>query len=199
MLDRIRVEARRRRPHLAISCVVLGLALAPAGQIPALAGCVAAATVARAVSGARGAAIAALLVAAAAAFGGLRIAAIDRPASAAPPGTALDAEATLVERPRAGLFGFSAVMKIDSGPARSLRILARTREAWPAIDPGVRFRLHGFVRDPNPTAARSAPGAASAPPGASAPGAASAPTAASTPGGASAPTAASAPRPGGTG
>src|SRR3954454_3881912 len=173
MPDRMRVAARKRRPHLAISCAVAGLALAPAGWMAVVVGCLLAATAGRFAFGVRGMAVAAGLVIGAATFGGLRIAAIERPATAAPPGTVVAADATLLERPRAGLFGFSAVMQIDSGPARGLRILARTTDALPASDPGVRFRMHGFVRDPNRAAGASAAGAISAarPGSASGPGA----------------------------
>ena len=38
-MDRLRVAARKRRPHLAIGCVVAGLALAPAGAPPVLVAC----------------------------------------------------------------------------------------------------------------------------------------------------------------
>ena len=81
-------------------------------------------------------------------FGVLRIHAIDAPAAAAPPGSVIDAEATLLERPRAGLFGSSAPMRIETGPARGLRIFARNGDDWPSADPGVRFRIHAFVRMP---------------------------------------------------
>jgi competence protein ComEC len=94
--------------------------------------------------------VAAALVFAAAIAGSLRIAAVDRPAAEAPPGSVIDAEATLLERPRQGLFGSSAPMKVDSGPARGLRILARNSERWPSLEPGTRFRLRGLVRSPAP-------------------------------------------------
>jgi competence protein ComEC len=189
-LERLRVEARKRRPHLAIGCVVAGLALTPGGRVPVALACGAATCGAGWVFGRRGAALAAALVVVAAVVGALRIAAIDRPAGAAPPGSALTAEATLLERPRQGLFSSSAPMRIESGPARGLRILARSSEPWPAIDPGVRFQLRGFVRaDRGPrggSGSGSAPTAGSAragsAPAASAP-AASAP-AASAPAGA---------------
>src|SRR4051812_17305350 len=97
------------------------------------------------------------LVAGAGLIGALRLGEIDRPAKAAPPGAAIEAEATLLERPRAGLFGSSAPMRIETGPAHGLRILARRREvSWPAVDPGVRFRLRGFVK---PLEGGSGPGA----------------------------------------
>ena len=145
----VRAEARKRRPYLAIGCVVTGLALSPAGAMPAVVACVIAAAGAAWTFGGRGAAIAAALVATAALVGALRIAAIDRPAAAAPPGTVLEAEATLLERPRDSLFGSSAPMKVETGPARGLRIQAQNDEVWPSADPGVRFRIRGFVRPPD--------------------------------------------------
>lgn len=143
----MRAAARRRQPHLAISCVVAGLALAAGGWVPTAIACVLASALAAWIFGSRGAAGAAALVIVASLVGSARIAAIDRPARAAPPGTALVAEATLLERPRPGLFGSSAVMRIETGSARGLRIYARRDEiSWPAVDPGVRFRIRGFVR-----------------------------------------------------
>jgi competence protein ComEC len=145
--DAIRDQARRRRPHLAIACVVGGLALAPAG---APAACLAAAlfaTAAGCLLGRRASAIAAALVLTAALAGALRLAAIDRPAHAAPPGSVIAAKATLLERPRPGLHGSSAPMRIDSGPAAGLHILARRRElTWPAAQPGTRFAIRGLVK-----------------------------------------------------
>src|SRR5215217_7013302 len=150
----VRAEARRRRPHLLIGCVVVGLAPAGAAAIGVAAGL--AAGTARWSFGRRAAAVAAALVIGAAFIGSLRLAALDRPAAAAPPGTGIDAVATLLERPRAGLFGSSAPMRIDTGPARGLRIVARRdTTAWPAADPGIRFRLRGFVRPESATAGRS--------------------------------------------
>src|SRR4051794_10423491 len=118
-------EARKRRPHLAIGCVAAGLALAPGGWRPVAIAYMVAAAGGGWIFGRRGAAIAAVLVTVAAGFGAARIDALDRPARAAPPGTAIEATATLLERPRAGLTGTSAPMKIESGPARGLRIYAR--------------------------------------------------------------------------
>src|SRR6187200_1418165 len=103
-MDRLRVAARKPRPHLAISCVVAGLAFSPAGAPSSLVAATFAAIVGGWTFGRRGAAFAGALVLGAALFGGLRIHAIDVPAAAAPPGSVVDAEATLLERPRAGLF-----------------------------------------------------------------------------------------------
>src|SRR3954463_10259167 len=139
----LRDELRKRRPHLAVACVAAGLALAPAGGVPALVPAGVAA-IASPSFGARGAACALALVICSMTVGVLRVAAIDRPAKAAPRGSVVDAEATLLERPRRGPFTSSASMRIDSGPAAGLHVLAQTGE-WPAADPGVRFRLRGFV------------------------------------------------------
>src|SRR3954453_4819969 len=143
----IPAEIRRRRPHLLIACVVAGLALAPAGAVAVVGGCTISAVVGAIGFGRSGAMAAILLLLASALFAEGRIEAIDRPATAAPPGSRIEATATLLERPRAGLFGSSAPMQIETGPARGLRILAR-RDAfdWPATDPGTRFQIEGFVR-----------------------------------------------------
>src|SRR3954452_13946452 len=140
----LRDELRKRRPHLAVACVAAGLALAPAVWLPALVAAGLAAAIAWPSFGARGASCALALVICSTTVVVLRVAAIDRPAKAAPRGSVVDAEATLLERPRRGLFTSSASMRIDSGPAAGLHVLARTGE-WPAGDPGVRFRLRGFV------------------------------------------------------
>src|SRR3954447_13079164 len=158
----LRDELRKRRPHLAIACVAAGLALAPAGWLPALVAAGLAAAIAWPSFGARGAACALALVMCSTTVGVLRVAAIDRPAKAAPPGSVVDAEATLLERPRRGLFTSSASMRIDSGPAAGLHVLARTGK-WPAADPGVRFRVRGFVLEASgraSTTSTSRPGVA---------------------------------------
>ena len=157
----LRAEARKRRPHLAIGCVVTGLALAPAGAAAALVAVTAATALAASTFGRRGAVVAACLVLAAGLFGALRIATIDRPATAAQPGSVIDADATLLERPRQGLFGSSAAMKIETGPARGLRVLARNAERWPTLEPGTRFRMRALVRMSNEGSA-SAPAASAA-------------------------------------
>src|SRR3954447_21998028 len=143
----IRIQLQRRRPHLQIGCVVAGLALAPAGLVPITVAAVLAGLVGAYGFGPRAIPLGLTVVIAAGTFADWRVDAIDRPAHAAPPGTVIEATATLLERPRAGLFGSSAPMRIDSGGARGLRILAR-RDAfdWPATDPGTRFQIEGFVR-----------------------------------------------------
>src|SRR3954468_12824065 len=152
----LRDELRKRRPHLAIACVAAGLALAPAGWLPALVAAGLAAAIASPSFGARGAACAVALVTCSTTVGVVRLAAIDRPAKAAPPGSVVDADATLLERPRRGLFTSSASMRIESGPAAGLHVLARTGE-WPAADPGVRFWLRGFIRESTPSASTTRP------------------------------------------
>jgi competence protein ComEC len=162
LLSALRAAARRRRPQLALACAVAGLALAPAGAAAVAGACVAAGTAAAWIFGRRGSAVAAALVLAAGLTGSARLAAIDRPAHAAPPGAVITARATLLERPRAGLHGSSAPMRIDTGPAAGLKILARWSELyWPAVDPGTRFAIRGFVKQPD---AASGAGAAAASP-----------------------------------
>src|SRR3954471_18805968 len=118
-------SARRRRPHLALACVVAGLAVSPAGPI-ALAAVAAVAVVGGAlVFGGRAGLVAATLVVAAFGWGSARVEHFDRLARAAPPGSVIDGEATLLEHPRRTRFGKSAPMTIDTGPARGLRVFAR--------------------------------------------------------------------------
>jgi competence protein ComEC len=174
-LARGRVAAAKRRPHLAIGCVAIGLALAPAGGMAAAAAAAIALAAGAWIFGLRGGLVAAALVAGAAVLGAARIAAIDRPAGAAPPGSVIQADATLLERPRQGLYSWSAPMKIETGAARGLKVLARSSERWPGTDPGLRFRIRGFVRMPADAASGSARAAER--PAASAPGGASAPAA----------------------
>src|SRR3954447_3944058 len=147
--DPIRAELRRRRPQLLIACAAAGLAAAAAGEPGVACACALAGALGWFAFGRRGLVVAVGVFAVSAAFGVWRIVAIDRPAQAAAPGSVIEATATLLERPRPGLFGSSAPMKIETGPARGLRILARrSARTWPASDPGVRFRIRGFVRPP---------------------------------------------------
>ncbi|MFL5839280.1 MAG: ComEC/Rec2 family competence protein, partial [Thermoleophilaceae bacterium] len=141
----------RRRPHLVLVCVVAGFALAPASPAALPVAALVAAAIAGWAFESSVAPVAAALVLAAGMAGQARIAAIDRPAGAAPPGSALDADATLLERPRPTRFGWSAPMRIDTGAARGLRVMARVRLAgWPADpNPGLRVRLRGLVRQPS--------------------------------------------------
>ncbi|MFL5895812.1 MAG: ComEC/Rec2 family competence protein [Thermoleophilaceae bacterium] len=142
--------ARRRRPHLLLAAVVAGLAASPFGAIWIAVTVAVAVAIAATAFGSRAVVAGALLVAAAAAVGTARIAAIDAPARAAPPGTAIQAIATLLERPRPTRFGSSAPMAIESGPARGLHVLARVdAAAWPTgVAEGLRVRLRGLVREP---------------------------------------------------
>jgi competence protein ComEC len=189
--------ARRLRPQLALACVAAGFGLAPHGPVPIAIAAVLVAGASGWIFGADAAPLAAALVLAACLFGIARIHAIDRPATAVPPGTAIEAVATLLEHPRATTFGSSAPMRIETGPARGLRVLARVGgSGWPAVDAGVRMRIHGFIRATEPPASgarsRGAPvaseGEASGAAYASAPGASgatSAPTGGGAPGGGS--------------
>src|SRR5205085_9519401 len=95
------------------------------------------------------------LVVAGGAAGAARLASIDRPARVAPPGSAIEATATLLEHPRRTPFGSAAPMRIETGPARGLRVLARVGDGgWPQPPaPGLRFRLRGLVRQPAAAAA----------------------------------------------
>lgn len=128
-----------------------GLALAPPGPLWIAAAASIAIAIGAAAFGGGSAFAAAALVLVAGAVGTARIHAIDAPARAAPPGTAIEATATLLERPRLTRFGTSAPMAIETGPARGLHVLARVdTTVWPAgVEPGLRIRLRGLVREPN--------------------------------------------------
>ncbi|MFL5895748.1 MAG: hypothetical protein ACJ76Z_11645, partial [Thermoleophilaceae bacterium] len=76
--------ARRRRPHLLLAAVVAGLAASPFGAIWIAVTVAVAVAIAATAFGSRTVMAGALLVAAAAAVGTARIAAIDAPARAAP-------------------------------------------------------------------------------------------------------------------
>src|SRR4051812_8625031 len=128
-----------------MGCVAVSVAAVPLGAIGITSVAAIAIGIAARAVGARAAATTAALVLTCAAAGGLRLAAIDRPARAAPPGAVIDAKAALLERPRAGIFGSSAPMRIETGPARGLRILARSRDSRWNADPGTRFRIRGLV------------------------------------------------------
>jgi competence protein ComEC len=172
----IRRRARRHRPHVLLACLVGGLASSPGGlaAVGAWIGTVGAVAIALRAPGAgrdggarrdspaarTGAATTAALGVLLALAGGLaglaRIESIDRPARAAPPGTAIVARATLLEPPRATRFGTAAEMRIDSGPARGLRVMARVafEPGWPAAaargrpappGPGLRVRMRALV------------------------------------------------------
>src|SRR3954469_18968918 len=118
-----------------MACAAVSLALVPLGALAIMSVAAIAIGIAARAFGARAAATTAALVLTCAAGGALRLAAIDRPARAAPPGAVIDAKAALLERPRAGIFGSSAPMRIETGPARALRILARNRDPRWNADP----------------------------------------------------------------
>src|SRR3954470_22986344 len=128
-----------------MGCVAVCLAAVPLGALAITSVAAIAIGIAAWAFGARAAAITAVLILTCAAGGALRLAAIDRPARAVPPGAVIDAKATLLERPRAGIFGSSAPMKVDTGPARGLRILARNHDSRWNADPGTRFQVRGLV------------------------------------------------------
>jgi competence protein ComEC len=158
--------ARRRRAHLALTCAVAGLAGAPFGTVPALVAAALAAALAASTLGGQAALAAVALVMGAATLGAIRLAAIDRPAHAAAPGTAIDADATMLDAPRPARFGSTATLSVDTGPARGLHVFARGgRASWPrAAGPGMRVRLRGVVLDPDrrPAGLHAAPSEANA-------------------------------------
>ncbi|MFL5779974.1 MAG: ComEC/Rec2 family competence protein [Thermoleophilaceae bacterium] len=88
-----------------------------------------------------------------AAIGSSRVHAIDAAAYRARSGTVVAARATLVEHPRPSRFGSSAVLRIESGPARGAPVLARTRaRTWPASgEPGRELVVRGELVAPAAT------------------------------------------------
>src|SRR5918992_2131753 len=121
-VERLR-RGSRSHPHLvAAAALALGLALAPASPPAALA-VVAAALLALAVcAGREGGAVAAPLVAAGLLIGHARLEPLERAERAFADGRHYEGDATVLERPRPGRFGSSAVIRLASGP----RVLART-------------------------------------------------------------------------
>ena len=155
-MSAVRAAVWRLRPHAALTAVVAGLAAAPAGLhwvlVAGLTAAAAGAAVAPSgVARAGMALVAAQAVAIGAFAGDLRLGALDRPAAALPPGAAVHARAVLLERPRPGAFGRSAVVRLESGRARGLKALARFGPDVPiAGAAGEKLLVRGFARRPQP-------------------------------------------------
>ena len=141
--------ADRLRYQLAIGSFAAGLALAPSSAAAAI-GVAAGGLVALALAGrARTAAVCAVLVLAGAAAGELRLRAIDAPGERIEPFAAIDERAILLERPRAAGTRMSAVVRLESGPARGAKLLATTEDAWPGPgEPGTEVRIRGTAKPP---------------------------------------------------
>src|SRR5436305_4552750 len=136
MLEAIRELRDRldRRPHhVAVAAAAVGLGLAAAPRQVALAVLAAATALLLALCLPRRAALAAIAGVAALACGSARLAAIDRGAYAGPPGTAVSGRAVVLEQPRPSRFGSSAVVRMTSGRAAGVELLARVsgRMRWP--------------------------------------------------------------------
>ena len=139
----------RLRYHLGAASVAAGLALATGpGEVVSIAGAltlVFAALVRRARSGA---VLAAVLVAGAV-VGEVRLRAIDAPAGRVAPYTSIDADAVLLERPRAAGRRTTAAMRLETGRAAGAKVLAFTDGAWRGPDePGTVVRVRGVARPP---------------------------------------------------
>ena len=135
--------------HVAIGSVAAGLALATGPRAGAL---VAAAIVMVALAGCRAptlGALAAALVLGGAAFGDLRLAAIDASASLVEDGRVLGISAHLLTPPRPSAFGSSAEVGVTGGRLDGARLLLRVPR-WTRLPPGVRvgdeLRLRGRLR-----------------------------------------------------
>jgi competence protein ComEC len=160
-VERLR-RGSRSHPHLvAVAALALGLALAPASPPVALA-VVAAALPAMVVwAGREAGAVAALLVAAGLLIGGARLEPLERAQGSVVDGRRYEGVATVLERPRPGQFGSSAVVRlasVEAGPPngeaglpRGLRVLARTSAGtdWPhGGEPGIEVRVAGSLARP---------------------------------------------------
>lgn len=155
--SRVLSEVLERPFHLGLGALVGGLALASTTWegAAALAGVVLL-VVAGLGRPALGLLLAALVLAGTG-VGATRLDMLERSLVALPPGTGLAADAFLVEHPRPGRFGSSAVVEVASGPAAGTWLLARGgRELrWPPDAPiGAVLAVKGGVKAP-----RSRPGA----------------------------------------
>jgi len=88
------------------------------------------------------------LVAAGAALGTARLAAIDAPGRALQPGTELAGAATVLSRPRDGPFGSSVELRLTRGRTAGARMLGRVPHwvPWPKVAPGAEVAVRGRVR-----------------------------------------------------
>jgi DNA invertase Pin-like site-specific DNA recombinase len=140
-----------KRPfHLAAGAFALGLAAAEHPRVAALCACAAAALALRLPADLTLAAVVAVPVLLGATVGSARLHAIDAGGGRARPGTAVAARATLLERPRRSRFGSSTVLRLETGPARGARVLARTRaRGWPrGGEPGTQIEVAGELTAP---------------------------------------------------
>ncbi|HLM27629.1 MAG TPA: ComEC/Rec2 family competence protein [Thermoleophilaceae bacterium] len=90
-------------------------------------------------------ALAAALVAGAA-FGSLRLAAVDRAGERLAEGARIEGRAHLLERPRRSAFGSRAAVELIAGSGAGMRLQARSHQylRWPAgADPGWELRVRG--------------------------------------------------------
>jgi competence protein ComEC len=139
----------RLRYHLGAGAIAGGLALAPVGTdaVAVVAGGGIMALVAAGRS--RVGVVFAVLLAAAAGAGHLRLHAIDAPGERLEAFAPIDAEAVLLERPRASAQGASAAVRLESGPARGAKVLAVADGGWHGPDePGTVVRVRGTAKPP---------------------------------------------------
>src|SRR5436305_14506473 len=119
---RERIEGRRYAAGAAALAAGLALAVTPPSAVTLCAFAAVACLLALRLAGI--ALLVAVLVVAGSAFGHWRLDAIER--DAAPPGAALAGRAVLLEPPKPSRFGSSAVVRMESGRFRGMRVLART-------------------------------------------------------------------------
>ena len=149
MLERAGEWVDRLRYHFGATSVAAGLALAPGtGKAVSIAAALMLLAGAVARRPGRGGAFAVLLIAGAA-VGDARLRAIDAAAGRVEPFMAIDADAVLLERPRAAGRRATAAMRLESGRAAGAKVLAFTEGAWrgPA-EPGTLVRARGVARPP---------------------------------------------------
>lgn len=140
-----------RYPHLILTTLCAAGLAAGAAKWAALAAPVCAPVIGLVLRalGARGvvATAAAVVLVASVGIGTARVAAIDATAARVAPGERVSGDATVLERPRPGRFGSSAVLRMANGA----RVLARAGASmrWPAGgEPGTIVRVVGTARAP---------------------------------------------------
>ena len=141
--------AGRLRYQLAAGALAAGLALAPASAAWALGVAAGVLAAVAAVGPPRPAALCALLVLAGAGVGELRLRAIDGPAERLEPYERIDARAVLLERPRTGGPRMRAAIRVQSGAARGVKLLAVREGTWSGPEePGAVVHVRGVVKPP---------------------------------------------------
>ena len=126
-----------------------GLALAPAATEVAALAAGGALLALCGVGRARAGIVLAALLLGGAAVGEFRLHAIEGPGERLEAFAPVDAEAVLLERPRASAHGASAVVRLESGPARGAKVLAVADGGWRGPEePGTIVHVRGTAKPP---------------------------------------------------